>query len=145
MIRSLRERVVQSLAYEAVGLLLVLPAFVLFTGVGMTNSVILLISLSVLLMLWAGIHNTGFDWLEWYFFQSVASDRSARCRMLHAVSLEFTSVLVSVPVILLLTDLRFIDAVIVDIALTVSYVIYGFLFHYTYDYFRPVKHGELSG
>ncbi len=141
MIRTLQERIIQSVAYEFFGLIIVLPGFAYYTGVSISDSLILLFALSLLLTLWAGIHNSIFDWLEWNLFETLASDRSIRCRAFHAVSLEFSSVLVSVPAFLLLTDMTFLDAIVADIALSIAYVIYGFLFQYGYDYFRPVQIG----
>lgn len=139
MLRSVRERIIQTLAFEVFGLLLVLPLFAAYTKASHLTGVIVLCLLSVLVMSWSAVHNTIFDILEWRILARVASDRSERLRALHATSLELTSMLVTLPVLVWLLDMSWSDALVLDIALTLIYVVYGYLFHRTFDFLRPVK------
>lgn len=145
MTRNLKERAYQTLTYELGGLLLVLPLYSFFSGYGVSESLLLLVVISIVVMLWAGFHNAVFDRLEWQIVKRLASDRPFGCRVLHIISLELTTAIVSVPVILILTDFNFLEALVVDLLLTFAYTLYGFVFHYVYDTIRPVNTGEVSG
>lgn len=145
MIRSVKERIVQTFSFEVIGLLLVAPLYSYYSNEGIAEDLALLIILSVVATLWAGIHNSIYDWLEWHIANRLANKRPFNLRALHAISLELTCVVISVPLILLMTDLSFPEALLVDLLLTISYIIYGFIFHYTYDYLRPIRTGGING
>jgi uncharacterized membrane protein len=70
----------------------------------------------------------------------VASARPHRLRMLHAVGLEVSSVLVTCPIIVVMTGLGWWQALVADIALGAVYAAYGYLYHWVFDRLRPVRH-----
>ena len=144
MLRSVRERIIQTIAFELIGLLLVVPFFTAYTKTSSLAGVIILCVLSLLVMSWSALHNTLFDMLEWRFLARVASDRSEKLRAVHAVSLELTSMIVTLPVLVWLLDMSWGDALVLDIALTLVYVAYGYLFHRAFDSLRPVTHNDLK-
>lgn len=137
--RSTRERVFQSLCYELGGLVLATPLFVLFTGASAGESLGLIVALSLAVMTWAGLFNTGFDWIELRRTGRLASDRTWRMRVVHGALLELTSVLVTLPLIVWLTDLGWIEALVADLGLTLLYTAWAWVFHLAYDRWRPVK------
>jgi uncharacterized membrane protein len=138
-VRSARERVIQTLSFEAGGLAVVAPLFALVMGTGLGTSFGLLLAVSVVVTLWTAFFNTAFDVIEHRLTGRVASDRSHRMRTLHAVMHEATAVIVSCPVIWALTDLSWIDALLVDLGLTLAYAVYAYIFHWSYDRLRPVR------
>ncbi len=99
VLRSARERLLQTLLYETVGLLLVLPCYALLTGHAASESLALLVAVSIATMSWACLHNLGFDYVEALTTGRVASDRPQLLRLFHAASTEVTSILVTTPVI----------------------------------------------
>ena len=137
-LRSLRVRVAQTLLFEAGALLLVTPLVVLASGAQVLDSVALLVALSLVVMAWAALFNTLFDMLEARLTGRVASDRPHRLRVLHAVALEASSVVVSWPVIVALTPLGWWQALAADLALTLVYAAYGYLYHWAFDRWQPV-------
>jgi uncharacterized membrane protein len=137
-LRCIRERILQTLCYEAVGLLIITPLYAIVAHAKASESLVLLAVVSAVCMLWAAIHNTVFDWLEFHLCERVASDRTAACRILHAVSIELTSVLITTPVIMWIADLGFWEALAVDIGLTIAYAAYAYAFHWAFDKLRPV-------
>ncbi len=139
MIRSLRERVTQTITFELIGLLLVVPVFSAYTKSSQLTSVIILCLISVLVMSWSALHNTLFDWLEWRYLRRVASDRTGRLRIVHAISLELTAMIVTLPVFVWLLNMSWADALLLDISLTLIYIVYSYLFHRVFDLLRPVK------
>ena len=54
-------------------------------------------------------------------------------------SLEVSATLASLPVLVWLLDMDWGAALLLDVSLTLFYVIYGFVFHRIYDELRPVN------
>jgi uncharacterized membrane protein len=138
MLRSARERAIQTLAYEAIGLLIILPCYALVTGHAVADSVVLLVAVSIATMSWACFHNIIFDYVEARLTGRVASDRPQLLRLIHAASTEVTSILVTTPVIVMVGGFSWWQALMVDIGLTVSYATYAYCFHIVFDAMRPV-------
>lgn len=138
-LRSARERLWQTLAFEAGGLLLVTPLVALVLGTGGGESLALLVALSIAVMAWAACFNTLFDWVELRLARRVASDRPPRWRVVHAVVLEGSAVLVTWPLIVAMTGLGWGAALVADIGLTLAYAAWAYVFHRLYDRWRPVR------
>ena len=138
VLRSIRERVIQTLSYEIIGLVLISPLVAAFHGMANSDSVTLLVAVSLTCLAWVPIHNSLFDLVELRCSDRLASDRPQCWRLVHAASLEITSTLVTVPVILWFTGYGFWRAVLFDVSLTLAYMGYAYLFHLTYDRLRPI-------
>lgn len=89
-------------------------------------------------MAWAALFNSAFDAIEWRLTARVASARPVRLRMVHAVSFELSAVLVTVPVIYIVGEMTWLQALQTDLALTLAYMVYGYAFHRLYDRWRPL-------
>jgi uncharacterized membrane protein len=137
-LRSWRERAIQVLAFEALGLLLVTPLYGWASGATTAESLRLLLALSVVVSAWAAAYNTLFDWVEHRLTYRLASDRPHGWRLLHAGLGEATAVVVSCPVIVAMTGMGWFEALLADLALTLVYAAYGYLYHWGFDRLRPV-------
>jgi uncharacterized membrane protein len=137
-IRSLRERVIQTLWFELLGLALVTPPFAFFSGATAGDSLMLLVVLAIVVALWSGLYNSVFDLVELRLTDRVASDRPHRWRVLHTIGLETSAVLLTWPLVVAFTPLGWQQALFADIGLTLAYVAYGYLFHLAFDWLRPV-------
>ncbi len=142
-IRSARERFIQTLCYETLGLAVVTPLYGLVTGQTTVNSLVLLLAVSITCMAWAAVHNTLFDVVDAHLTGRVASDRPHGLRALHALSHEVSSIVVSTPVIMLIGGYGFWHALLVDIGLTMAYTIYAYGFHMGFDALRPVQNAPV--
>ena len=138
-LRSGGERLAQALAYEAGGLMLTVPAFVLGFGAEATQAFLVVLAVTLSVMAWSPLHNFIFDVLEWRFAGRVASDRPSGWRVVHAISHEATDTMISLPVIMLVGGYGFWEALAIDIAMTLFYAAYTYLFHLGYDRLRPVR------
>ena len=123
--RGRRERVIQTLWFEALGVAVVSPLLVHFTPASTGESVSVLVVLSIAVMCWSACYNTAFDWVEWRLTGRVASDRPHPLRVGHTLGLELTATLVGWPLIVGLTTLGWLDALAVDLGLTLAYALYG--------------------
>jgi uncharacterized membrane protein len=140
-IRSLRERVIQTLWFELLGLALVAPPFAYISGATAGDSFLLLVVLAIVVALWSALYNSAFDLVEVRLTGRVASDRPHRWRVLHTIGLEASAVLLTWPLVVAFTPLGWQQALFADIGLTLAYVAYGYVFHLAFDRLRPV-HGE---
>ena len=144
-LRSLRERVIQTVAFEAGGLLIAAPLYGWVFGRSGFDSFLLLMAVSAVLLLWLPIHNTAFDLCERRMTGRLASDRPQKLRIAHAISVEFTSTLVTWPVIVFLGGHGVWVALAIDLGLSAFYVLYGYLFHLGFDRLRPVQMRAAKG
>ena len=138
-LRSPRERVIQTLCFEFGGLCMVTPIYMILFGRSAEEGLFLMVALSLGVMLWSSLFNFGFDWLEWSLTKRVASDRPHDLRLLHAVLHEGTFVIVTLPMIMVISDLSFGAALALDLGLTLFYAGYAYVFYLIYDHFRPVR------
>jgi uncharacterized membrane protein len=141
-LRSARERVIQTIGFEIGGLLIASPLYAVIMGAGAAESFVLMAVLSGAVMIWTPMHNTVFDWVEWRRWRRLASDRPPLLRIVHAVSHEVTTVVVTVPVILLMTDLGIWAALLLDLGLSLFYMVYAYVFYLIYDRLRPMRWRE---
>jgi uncharacterized membrane protein len=141
-IRSTRERALQTLAYEAGGLLIATPVFALSFGTDGGESFRLMALLSLVMLLWSPVHNSLFDIVEWRLVRRVASDRPHWLRVGHAISHEATALVVTLPLLMWLGGLGFLAAILAEFGLTALYAAYAYVFHVFYDRLRPVVAGE---
>lgn len=138
-LRSPHERLLQTIAYEVGGILVATPIYAAVFGQDLGGSAALLAALSVAVMLWTPVHNTLFDWIEWRSTGRLASDRPHRVRLLHALSHEATSLVVTLPLLMGLGGLGLAEALLADLGLTAVYAAYAYLFYWVYDRLRPMR------
>lgn len=137
-IRTWRERVFQTLLFEVIGVIAFTPLVAFGMGEDAGHSMGLLIALSLAAVSVAGVFNHAFDWIENKKTGRVASDRSTKWRVIHAVLLECFIAMATLPIIKFSMDISWYEAVVADIALLVLYAAYGYVFHKVYDRWRPV-------
>lgn len=138
-LRSIRERAIQTLSYEAGGLLLAVPLYAAVMDETGSESATIIVCLSLAAMVWSPIHNCLFDLVDLKITGRVASDRPHTVRLVHAASHELTSCLVTVPIIMAISSFGFWQALAVDIGLTLLYTAYAYVFHIVFDWLRPVE------
>ena len=138
VIRSRRERLIQTLWFEALGLAIVSPLYAHFADALMGESLVVLMVLSIAVMGWSALYNTAFDLIEFRCTGRVASDRPHGLRIAHTTGLEVTAALVTWPLLVALTPLGWVEALVADIGLTLTYALYGYLFHLGFDRLRPI-------
>jgi uncharacterized membrane protein len=137
--RTARERLYQTLAYEAGGLAVAAPLYGSLFGRGAAESFGLMAALSMIVMVWGPVYNTIFDWVEFERTGRLASDRPQGLRVFHALCLEITATSVTLPVVMSMGGHGFWQALSIDLGLTLFYAAYAYFFHIAYDWLRPVR------
>ena len=143
-VRCLRERVIQTLWFEALGLAIISLPFACFSGETVGDSLVLLVALAIVVTFWAALYNTAFDLIERRLTGRVASDRPQRWRVVHALTLEVSAIVTTWPLVVALTTLSWLEALFADFGLTLAYSAYGYVFHLAFDRVRPVWRGPGS-
>jgi uncharacterized membrane protein len=139
IVRSRRERFVQTACFEVVGIALVAPIYAAAFGSALDQGVALIALLSIVVLVWSPIHNTAFDLVEWSWTRRMASDRPHWLRLVHAVSHEVTAVSLTCPILLWGAGHSLAEALALNVGLTIAYAIYAYFFHLAYDIVRPVR------
>lgn len=137
-VRSLRERALQTAAFEVCALFVSVPLYLLWTGASVEEGAAVMLALSLAEMLTGPLHNAAFDRAEARLAGRRASDRPLRWRLVHAFSHETAGTLVCVPILMGMGGHSLIEAVAMDVALTVIFAGYALVFHAVYDRLRPV-------
>ena len=137
-LRSVRERALQTISYEAGGILIATPLYAAAFGASPAESAMLVAALAIAVLVWSPLHNMAFDVADLRLSGRVASERPHRWRVIHAISHELSSVIVTVPIIMWIGGHGFLEAVVIDLGLTVTYIAYAYVFHIIYDRLRPV-------
>jgi uncharacterized membrane protein len=141
-LRSPRERFVQTFVFEIVGLLLVVPLYMLVTGGGAGEGFLLMATLSAAVLIWSPLHNAVFDWADLRLSGRVASDRPHYWRVVHAISHEVTVVAVTLPILVFSGGFEIRGALAANLGMTAFYTAYAYGFHLVYDRLRPVGRGR---
>ena len=146
-LRNVHERMLQTIAYELGGFSVVTPIYVFVFGGSGGQSFVVMASLSIATLIWFPLHNAAFDWFDLRLTGRLASDRPNRLRLLHALSHEVSVCLITTPLLIWLGGHGLIEAILIDLALSLAYAAYAYIFHLVYDHFRPVKrriHADLA-
>ncbi len=120
------------------GLIVAAPVYASVFGRSSDAAMVVIIALSIAVMTWAPVYNTIFDRVEFNLTGRVASDRPHFWRIIHALLHEATSIVVTLPLIMVLGHHGFWEALTVDIGLTLLYAGYAYVFYFTFDQVRPV-------
>lgn len=136
--RSFADRLRQIALFELGGLLLITPPLAWFSGAPMKTSLALLAISAALAAVWNGIFNTAFDSLEGRFAGRTADKRPTWLRVVHAFGFEGGLLLMTLPLIVVMTEMAWADALIADIGVTLAYVLYTFFFNFAYDRLYPI-------
>ncbi len=145
LLRPLWERIVQTLAYELTGLVLVLPAYRAVTGHSTTESAALLAAIALACLIAGPLHNLVYDRIDLRRTGHPACQRGAAARLRHAISHEIALTAASIPILMGLGGHGLWEAIALDAGLTLFYVLWAALFYNAWDRVRPLVPRARSG
>jgi uncharacterized membrane protein len=144
-LRSFADRARQVIAFKVGGVTLITPLFAPVSGTTFLDTFGVLSMLAVVVAVWNGILNTVFDWGEALRTGRTADRRPIRLRVVQVLALEGGVLFITVPVLATCTGVPWIQALMADMGLTITYCVYGFLFNIVYDKLfrlRQVSHSN---
>ncbi len=126
---QLKHRIIHALSYEAILLVIGTPLLSWILNKDLTHTGVLWVIMSVIAMLWNMVFNFGFERFE----RKMQWDRTLPVRILHAIGFEGGLIIFTVPIIAWMMDISLWQALILDIALAMSIVVYTFIFQWCHD------------
>lgn len=137
--RSMADRIRHAIAFELIGLFLVIIILSRF-GFDPTHTGILGLAFSIIATGWNYLYNIWFD--------KVMIKMTGHClkktkhRILHAVLFELGLLIVSLPALSWWFNITLLQAFIMDIGLVIFYLIYAYIYNLAYDHLFPIKQSQ---
>lgn len=126
---STNERILHSLLFEVIALSLLIPFGSLFSGIDTGSMTGLAVGLSLTAMCWNYVYNLIFD----KYFGANRIHRSLNLRIVHAIVFEFGLLVVTLPAIMWMLNMDFINALILDMGMIIFFVIFAIVYNWCYD------------
>ena len=128
--QGLKRRVVYITLYEGIAIVVASAGLALMSGQGMGHSGVVAVIASVIAVLWNLTFNALFE--RWESRQATRG-RSVKRRIAHAIGFEGGLVAFLVPVFAWWLNVRLWEALVMDLGLVVFFLIYTFVFNWTFD------------
>ncbi len=141
--RTFRDRVRHALLFEAVALAIFIPGSAALFDQPMEHMGVIGIVSATIATLWNFVFNLGFDRALLRLRGSV--HKTMAMRVAHTLLFEAGLVVMLIPMIAWYLDISLWAALLMDIAIVIYYLVYGFLFNIAYDHLFPVARGSACG
>lgn len=133
--RTTKDRIRQAISFELIGLLLSIPLAALAFGFDLGRTGVLGVVGATMATLWNYVFNLVFDHGLKRFTGSTR--KTVPVRFVHAISFELGLMMAFLPVISWWMGIGLLEALIVDIAFVLFYLVYAFVFTWCYDTIFP--------
>lgn len=134
--RTLRDRIRHSLMFEGIALSIVTVGGAWITGHSAAEFGMLSVMFSVIAMVWNFVFNYLFD--LWDRKYRGMARRGPGIRAVHAVLFEAVLLTIGIFLTAWWLAISYWDAFILDVALSVFFLVYAYVFNWTYDLVFPV-------
>lgn len=134
--RTFWDRVRHALCFEIIGLLLVVPLGALAFSKPLGDIGVVGLVGATLATFWNYFYNLGFD----HFHKRMTGTtlKSLRMRILHSVLFEAGLLIVLLPFIAWYLQISLLEALIMDAAFALFYLVYAYIFNLAYDRIFPL-------
>lgn len=133
--RTTKDRIRQAISFELIGLLLSIPLAALAFGFDLGRTGVLGVVGATMATLWNYVFNLVFDHGLKRFTGSTR--KTVPVRFVHAISFELGLMMAFLPVISWWMGIGLLEALFVDIAFVLFYLVYAFVFTWCYDTIFP--------
>jgi len=133
--RTTRDRIRHSILFELLGLALITPLGAVAFDMPMHDIGVVGIGSATLAMVWNYIYNYGFDHVMLRLRGTSA--KTLPIRIIHAILFELGLLIALMPLIALYLGISLVQALIMDMAFALFYMVYAFGFNLTYDRVFP--------
>ncbi len=134
--RSTRDRIRHAISFELIALLIVTPAGALLFGKPISDIGVIAVGGATIATGWNYLYNLGFDHLMRRLTGS--TQKSTSIRVGHAILFELGLLVVLLPFVAWYLQISLWDALIMDVAFALFYVVYAFVFNWGYDRVFPL-------
>jgi len=134
--RSTSDRIRHAISFELVALLIVTPAGALLFDKPISDIGVIAIGGATIATGWNYLYNLGFDHLMQRLTGS--TQKSPAIRAAHAILFELGLLVVLLPFVAWYLQISLWEALIMDVAFALFYVVYAFVFNWAYDRIFPL-------
>lgn len=124
-----KKRIIHALSYEVILLVIIALALSFIFEVPMEVTGVLGIAMAVTSVFWNMVFNYYFEKYE----QRKKLKRTVGVRILHAIGFEGGLMLATIPMVAYAMSLGILDAILLDLSLTLCILVYTFIFQWCYD------------
>lgn len=141
--KTVRDRVQHAIVFEVIALLIIIPLGILFFHMPANDIGLITIGSAVVATGWNYIYNLLFD----IGMKRVKGDlnKTIPIRVFHAILFEAGLLAILAPLVALYLGITLVEALILDVSLSLFYVVYAFLFNLIYDHFFPFSQSRQNG
>ena len=134
--RTARDRIRHAISFEIIGIIIVVPLGALGFGMDAHDVGVVAILAATIATLWNYIYNLYFDRAMKRLRGSV--HKTLSIRVLHAVLFECGLLIATLPMLAIYLGIGLWQALVLDVAFVVFYLIYAFVFNWAYDHIFPL-------
>jgi uncharacterized membrane protein len=134
--RSTSDRIRHAISFEIIALIIVTPAGALLFHKPISDIGVIAIGGATIATLWNYIYNLGFDHLMRR--QTGSTRKTPGIRVIHAILFELGLLIALLPFVAWYLQISLWEALIMDIAFALFYVVYAFVFNWGYDRVFPL-------
>lgn len=134
--RTTLDRIRHAISFEVIGLLIIIPLGTWVFAMPVHDAGVVAVVGATLATLWNYVYNLLFDHAHMWVFGHV--HKKVLTRVAHAVLFELGLLIVLLPFIAWYLGVSIIEALILDIAFAVFYLVYAFVFNWLYDIVFPL-------
>lgn len=136
IMRSTRDRIRHAISFELIALLIVTPAGALFFDKPISDIGVIAVGGATIATGWNYLYNLGFDHLLRRLTGGTL--KSPLIRVAHAVLFELGLLIVLLPFVAWYLNISLWEALVMDIAFALFYVVYAYIFNWAYDRLFPL-------
>lgn len=129
---NVKERILHSVLFEAIALIFVITAAIVFTDTEAKSATGLAVGLSLIAMVWNYIYNLGFDRI----FGQNRIKRSIKMRLGHGLGFELGMIVATLPLMMWVLQLDFWTVFIMDLGVVIFFLVYAIIYNWAYDVIR---------
>jgi uncharacterized membrane protein len=129
--RSTRDRVRHAISFELGGLALMSPLGAWIFDLPMADITVVRMACAIVATVWTYVYNLAFDAMMKRL--SGGTGKSLLMRVLHAVLFEAGLLAMLTPLMAWSLGISLLQAFLMDVAFALFYVLYAFVFNWTYD------------
>jgi len=134
--RTTRDRIRHAISFELLGLTLAIPLGAIGFGMHAADIGVVTVICATIATLWNYVYNLQFDRIMRHIRGT--THKTLAIRVLHALAFEGGLLVITLPVIALYLQIGLWQALMMDVAFALFYLIYAFIFNWIYDLVFPI-------
>lgn len=134
--RSVRDRIRHAISFEIIGIALVVPLASMGFGIHAKDIGVVVVIAATIATFWNYVYNLLFDLAMKRCKGSV--HKTLLLRIFHALLFEAGLLLVTLPLIAYYLGIGLWQALVMDVAFVLFYLVYAFVFNWAYDQVFPL-------